>query len=67
MDSAEELQSYINKLQVAVEQGRQKLLNDGAEGRTEVGVAPPNQLALNFLILALHLKQREYICLVFCG
>lgn len=38
MDSAEELQSYINKLQLAVEQGRQKLLHsDGAEGKTEVG------------------------------
>ncbi|XP_068997129.1 actin-related protein 5 [Embiotoca jacksoni] len=36
MDSAEELQSYINKLQLAVEQGRQKLLHDGAEGKTEV-------------------------------
>ncbi|KAE8293257.1 Actin-related protein 5 [Larimichthys crocea] len=37
MDSAEELQSYISKLQLAVEQGRQKLLHsDGAEGRTEV-------------------------------
>ncbi|XP_037540235.1 actin-related protein 5 isoform X2 [Nematolebias whitei] len=37
MDSAEELQSYINKLQVAVEQSRQKLLqNDGAEGKTEL-------------------------------
>ncbi|XP_076597347.1 actin-related protein 5 [Chaetodon auriga] len=37
MDSAEELQSYINKLQLAVEQGRQKLLHsDGAEGRAEV-------------------------------
>ncbi|XP_068196441.1 actin-related protein 5 [Antennarius striatus] len=37
MDSAEELQSYINKLQLAVEQGRQKLLHsDGAEIRTEV-------------------------------
>lgn len=34
MDSAEELQSYINKLQLAVEQGRQKLL----EGKTEVGL-----------------------------
>lgn len=40
MDSAEELQSYINKLQLAVEQGRQKLLHsDGAEGKTDVGVA----------------------------
>ncbi|KAI4824344.1 hypothetical protein KUCAC02_012866 [Chaenocephalus aceratus] len=37
MDSAEELQSYINKLQLAVEQGRHKLLHsDGAEGKTEV-------------------------------
>lgn len=37
MDSAEELQSYINKLQLAVEQGRQKLLHsDGAEGKAEV-------------------------------
>ncbi|XP_042347978.1 actin-related protein 5 [Plectropomus leopardus] len=37
MDSAEELQSYINKLQLAVEQGRQKLLHsDGAEGKSEV-------------------------------
>ncbi|XP_023283145.1 actin-related protein 5 isoform X2 [Seriola lalandi dorsalis] len=37
MDSAEELQSYINKLQLAVEQGRQKLLHsDGAEGKLEV-------------------------------
>ncbi|XP_034552715.1 actin-related protein 5 isoform X2 [Notolabrus celidotus] len=37
MDSAEELQSYINKLQLAVEQGRQKLLHiDGADGKTEV-------------------------------
>ncbi|CAK6976380.1 actin-related protein 5 [Scomber scombrus] len=37
MDSAEELQSYINKLQLAVEQGRQKLLHsDTAEGKTEV-------------------------------
>lgn len=40
MDSAEELQSYIHKLQVAVEQGRQKLLqSDGAEGKAEAG--PP--------------------------
>lgn len=39
MDSAEELQSYISKLQVAVEQGRSKLLqSDGAEGKTEVSV-----------------------------
>lgn len=39
MDSAEELLSYINKLQLAVEQGRQKLLqSDGTEGKTEVGV-----------------------------
>ncbi|XP_028308280.1 actin-related protein 5 [Gouania willdenowi] len=37
MDSAEELHSYINKLQLAVEQGRQKLLHiDGAEGKVEV-------------------------------
>ncbi|MEQ2277333.1 Actin- protein 5 [Xenotaenia resolanae] len=37
MDSAEELQSYINKLQLAVEQGRLKLLqSDGAEGKMEV-------------------------------
>ncbi|XP_075993173.1 actin-related protein 5 [Genypterus blacodes] len=36
MDSAEELQSYINKLQLAVEQGRHKLLHsDGAEVKTE--------------------------------
>ncbi|KAM8830150.1 actin-related protein 5 [Synchiropus picturatus] len=36
MDSAEELQSYINKLQLVVDQGRQKLLHsDGAEGKTE--------------------------------
>lgn len=39
MDSAEELQSYIHKLQLAVEQGRQKLLqSDGAEGKTEASV-----------------------------
>lgn len=39
MDSAQELQSYINKLQLAVEQSRQKLLqSDGVEGKTEVGV-----------------------------
>lgn len=37
MDSAEELQSYINKLQLAVEQGRQKLLHSD-EGKTEVGL-----------------------------
>ena len=38
MDSAEELQSYINKLQLAVEQGRQKMQpNDRIEGKTEVG------------------------------
>lgn len=44
MDSAEELQSYISKLQLAVEQGRQKLLHsDGAEGRTEVGATPTNR------------------------
>ncbi|CAJ1085582.1 actin-related protein 5 isoform X2 [Xyrichtys novacula] len=37
MDSAEELQSYVNKLQLAVEQGRLKLLHsDGVEGKTEV-------------------------------
>uniref|UniRef100_A0A3B5L077 Actin-related protein 5 n=1 Tax=Xiphophorus couchianus TaxID=32473 RepID=A0A3B5L077_9TELE len=37
MDSAEELQSYINKLQLAVEQGRLKLLqSDGGEGKMEV-------------------------------
>lgn len=39
MDSAEELQSYINKLQLAVEQGRLKLLqSDGADGKMEVRV-----------------------------
>lgn len=38
MDSAEELQSYINKLQLAVEQGRQKLLQSDVEGKTEVSV-----------------------------
>lgn len=37
MDSAEELQSYIYKLQLAVEQGRQKLQAEAAEGKTEVG------------------------------
>ncbi|KAF7209484.1 actin-related protein 5 [Nothobranchius furzeri] len=37
MDSAEELQSYINKLQIAVDQSRQKLLqSDGGEGKAEV-------------------------------
>ncbi|KAM9342231.1 actin-related protein 5 [Pholidichthys leucotaenia] len=36
MDSAEELLSYINKLQLTIEQGRQKLLQDGAEGKIEV-------------------------------
>ncbi|XP_068454146.1 actin-related protein 5 [Clinocottus analis] len=42
MDSAEELQSYINKLQLAVEQGRQRLLHsDGAEGKTEVSELEP--------------------------
>jgi len=33
MDSAEELQSYVNKLQLAVEQGRQRLL------QAEVGLS----------------------------
>ncbi|CAG03231.1 unnamed protein product, partial [Tetraodon nigroviridis] len=42
MDSAEELQSYIHKLQVAVEQGRQKLLqSDAAEGKTEAELEQP--------------------------
>ncbi|XP_077575495.1 actin-related protein 5 [Stigmatopora nigra] len=37
MDSAQELQSYISKLQLAVEQGRRKMLHgDGAEGKAEV-------------------------------
>ncbi|XP_067096402.1 actin-related protein 5 [Osmerus mordax] len=37
MDSAEELQSYISKLGMAVEQGRHRLLHcEGAEGKTEV-------------------------------
>ncbi|KAF7652498.1 hypothetical protein LDENG_00096090 [Lucifuga dentata] len=36
MDSAEELQSYINKLQLAVDQSRHKLLHsDAAEARAE--------------------------------
>ncbi|KAM6977727.1 actin-related protein 5 [Aplochiton taeniatus] len=36
MDSAEELQSYISKLNMAVEQGRHRLLlADGIEGKTE--------------------------------
>ena len=44
MDSAEELQSYISKLQLAVEQGRQKLLHsDGVEGKSEVSVTLPDQ------------------------
>ncbi|XP_077438793.1 actin-related protein 5 [Vanacampus margaritifer] len=43
MDSAEELQSYISKLQLAVEQGRQKLLHsDGAEGKTEGSELEPH-------------------------
>lgn len=47
MDSAEELQSYINKLQLAVEQGRQKLLHsDGPEGKTEVGGAPHDHISV---------------------
>lgn len=47
MDSAEELQSYINKLQLAVEQGRQKLLHsDGPEGKTEVGGTPYNHISV---------------------
>lgn len=47
MDSAEELQSYISKLQVAVEQGRQKLLqSDGAEGKTEVKVTNSNNIII---------------------
>lgn len=47
MDSAEELQSYISKLQVAVEQGRQKLLqSDGAEGKTEVKVTSSNNIII---------------------
>ena len=42
MDSAEELQSYISKLGVAVEQGRHRLLHsEGAEGKTEVSDTPP--------------------------
>lgn len=56
MDSAEELQSYINKLQLAVEQGRQKLLHsDGAEGKAEVGVLPSslkNRIWLYRLVFA---------------
>ncbi|XP_028842480.1 actin-related protein 5 [Denticeps clupeoides] len=37
MDSAEELQSYIHKLGLSLEQNRQKhLLGDGQEGRVEV-------------------------------
>lgn len=41
MDSAEELQSYINKLQLAVDQGRQKLHpSDRGEGKTEVSEIP---------------------------
>lgn len=52
MDSAEELQSYINKLQVAVEQGRSKLLqSDGAEGKTEVGVT--NSIIIIIIIIKL--------------
>uniref|UniRef100_A0A3P8T3J3 Actin-related protein 5 n=1 Tax=Amphiprion percula TaxID=161767 RepID=A0A3P8T3J3_AMPPE len=52
MDSAEELQSYINKLQLAVEQGRQKLLHsDGAEGRTEVGGTPADHPYMLVLML----------------
>uniref|UniRef100_A0A4W6BT96 Actin-related protein 5 n=1 Tax=Lates calcarifer TaxID=8187 RepID=A0A4W6BT96_LATCA len=35
MDSAEELQSYINKLQLAVEQGRQKLLHSDGVSELE--------------------------------
>ncbi|CAL8323862.1 unnamed protein product [Merluccius merluccius] len=42
MDSAEELQSYINKLHLAVEQGRQKLLQgDSTEGKAEVSELDP--------------------------
>ncbi|CAL8369457.1 unnamed protein product [Lota lota] len=42
MDSAEELQSYINKLHLAVEQGRQRLLQgDGTEGKAEVSELDP--------------------------
>lgn len=51
MDSAEELQSYIHKLQVAVEQGRQKLLqSDGAEGKTEASVTNRIVISLRLLV-----------------
>lgn len=54
MDSAEELQSYINKLQLAIEQGRQKLLHsDGAEVKTEVGSRGP----------AMRLRAQSVLCL----
>lgn len=53
MDSAEELQSYISKLQVAVEQGRQKLLqSDGAEGKTEASVANSIIAVMLWLLVA---------------
>lgn len=51
MDSAEELQSYIHKLQVAVEQGRQKLLqSDGAEGKTEASGTDRIVVSLRLLV-----------------
>lgn len=46
MDSAEELQSYINKLQLAVEQGRQKLL----EGKPEVSLKKKMICVFNWMI-----------------
>ncbi|KAK7884341.1 hypothetical protein WMY93_027464 [Mugilogobius chulae] len=36
MDSAQELQSYIHKLQLCVEQGRLRLQSEGVEGKAEV-------------------------------
>lgn len=62
MDSSEELQSYINKLQLAVEQGRQKLLqSDGVDGRMEVSVYQiSNSFFFAYNTILSQLKKKSY-------
>lgn len=63
MDSAEELQSYINKLQLAVDQGRHKLLHsDGAEVKTEVSYTPDTQTSGTRTLMYVFEIERKSFC-----
>lgn len=64
MDSAEELQSYINKLSLSVEQTKQKILQ--AEVNIEVDVVDSKPEVCFHQVNSLISERIQFLCLKLC-